>query len=147
MSIEFCIVIISSVNGPESNNAFDDGNKVGDEELGEANDGEMSIDVPEELLIDAVDDPVTSIIDFTYPNLLNDINNPTYFQEKAILAPTNEVVDIINDHLLNKFPEEEMVYLSCDSTDKTKCGSAIDEVVFSPKFINGLKFSGFKFLD
>nr|GEW57388.1 hypothetical protein [Tanacetum cinerariifolium] len=53
--------------------------KVGDRELGEANDGEVSIDVPEELLIDLVDDPVTSIIDFTYPNLLNNINNPSYF--------------------------------------------------------------------
>nr|GEV51191.1 ATP-dependent DNA helicase PIF1-like [Tanacetum cinerariifolium] len=116
--------------------------KVGDEELGEANDEEVSIDVPKELLIDAVDDPVTFIIDFTYPNLLNNINNLSYFQEKAILAPTNEVVDTINDHLLNKFPGEEMVYLSCDSIDKTKRGSAIDEAVFSPKFINGLKFLG-----
>nr|GEW86139.1 ATP-dependent DNA helicase PIF1-like [Tanacetum cinerariifolium] len=70
--------------------------KVGDGELGEANDGEVSIDVPEELLIDAVDDPITSIIDFTQPNRI----------------------------------------------DKTKRGSAIDEAVFSPKFINGLKFSG-----
>nr|GEX51353.1 ATP-dependent DNA helicase PIF1-like [Tanacetum cinerariifolium] len=60
-----------------------------DGELGEANDGHVSIDVPEEILIDAVDDPVTSIINFTYPNLLNNINNPSYFQEKAILAPTN----------------------------------------------------------
>nr|GEU47037.1 hypothetical protein [Tanacetum cinerariifolium] len=34
-----------------------------------------------------------------------------------------------------------MVYLSCDSIDKTERGSAIDEAVFSPKFINGLKFS------
>nr|GEU89446.1 hypothetical protein [Tanacetum cinerariifolium] len=90
--------------------------KVRDGELGEANDGEVSIDVPEELLIDA-------------------------FQEKAILAPTNEVVDTINDHLLNKFSREEMVYLSCDSIDKTERGSAIDEAVFSPEFINGLKFS------
>nr|GEZ43594.1 ATP-dependent DNA helicase PIF4 [Tanacetum cinerariifolium]GFA16090.1 ATP-dependent DNA helicase PIF4 [Tanacetum cinerariifolium] len=57
--------------------------KVEDRELGEANDGEVSIDVPEELLIDAVDDPVTSIIDFTYPNLLNNINNSSYFQEKG----------------------------------------------------------------
>nr|GEU47034.1 ATP-dependent DNA helicase PIF1-like [Tanacetum cinerariifolium] len=116
--------------------------KVRDRELGEANDGEVSIDVPKELLIDAVDDPVTSIIDFTYPNLLNNINNPSYFQEKAILALTNEVVDTINDHLLNKFPGEEMVYLSCDSIDKTERGFSIDEAVFSPKFINGLKFSG-----
>ncbi|GJW10927.1 ATP-dependent DNA helicase PIF1 [Tanacetum coccineum] len=116
--------------------------KVEDGELGEANDGEVSIDVPEELLIDAVDDPVTSIIDFTYPNLLDNINDPSYFQEKAILAPTNEVVDTINDHLLNKFPGEEMVYLSCDSIDKTERGFAIDEAVFSSEFINGLKFSG-----
>nr|GEX38743.1 NADH-ubiquinone oxidoreductase chain 2 [Tanacetum cinerariifolium] len=114
--------------------------KVEDGELGEANDEEVSIDVPEELLIDTVDDPVTSIIDFTYPNLLNNINNPSYFQEKAILAPTNEVVDTINDHLLNKFSGEEMVYLSCDSIDKTERGFAVDEAVFSPEFINGLKF-------
>nr|GFA32382.1 ribonuclease H-like domain-containing protein [Tanacetum cinerariifolium] len=45
-------------------------------------------------------------------------------------------------HLLNKFPREEMVYLSCDSIDKTECGSAIDEAIFSSEFINGLKFSG-----
>nr|GFA50820.1 hypothetical protein [Tanacetum cinerariifolium] len=114
----------------------------GDGQLGEANDGEVSIDVPEELLIDAVDDPVTSIIDFNYPNLLNNINNPSYFQEKAILAPTNEVMDTINDHLLNKFPGEEMVHLSCDSIDKIERGSAIDEAIFSSEFINGLKFSG-----
>nr|GEV00799.1 putative PIF1 DNA helicase/replication protein A1-like protein [Tanacetum cinerariifolium] len=113
-----------------------------DRELGEANDGEVSIDVPEELLIDAVEDSVTSIIDFTYPNLLNNINSSSYFQEKAILAPTNEVVDTINDHLLNKFPGEEMVYLSCDSIDKTERGFAIDEAIFSPEFIYGLKFSG-----
>nr|GFA41994.1 hypothetical protein [Tanacetum cinerariifolium] len=92
----------------------------GDGELGEANDGEVSIDVLEELLIDVVDDPITSIINFTYPNLLNNINIPSYFQEKAILAPTNEVVDTINDHLLNKFPGKEMVYLSCESIDKTE---------------------------
>ncbi|GKD22369.1 ATP-dependent DNA helicase PIF1-like protein [Tanacetum coccineum] len=116
--------------------------KVEDGKLREANNGEVSIDVPEELLIDAVDDHVTSIIDFTYPNLLNDINDPSYFQEKAILAPTNEVVDTINDNLLSKFPREEMVYLSCDNIDKTERGSAIDEVVFSPEFINRLKFSG-----
>nr|GEY20419.1 hypothetical protein [Tanacetum cinerariifolium] len=117
--------------------------KVEDGELGEANNGEVLIDVPEELLIDVVDDPVTSIIDFTYLNLLNNINNPSYFQEKAILAPTNEVVKTINDHLLNKFPGEEMVYLSCDSIDKTERGSAIDKAVFSSEFSNGLKFSGF----
>ncbi|GKC44108.1 ATP-dependent DNA helicase PIF1-like protein [Tanacetum coccineum] len=89
--------------------------KVEEGELGEANDGEVSIDVPEELLIDA---------------------------RRPFLLPTNEVVDTINDYLLNKFPGEEMVYLSCNSIDKTERGAAIDGSVFSPKFINGLKFAG-----
>nr|GEU98613.1 reverse transcriptase domain-containing protein [Tanacetum cinerariifolium] len=38
--------------------------------------------------------------------------------------------------------KDEVSYLSCDSIDKTERGFAIDEAVFSPKFINGLKFSG-----
>ncbi|GJV60973.1 ATP-dependent DNA helicase PIF1-like protein [Tanacetum coccineum] len=116
--------------------------KVGDRVLGEANDGEVEIDIPEEIQINEADDPVASIIDFTYPNILSHINDPTYFQEKAILAPTNEVVDTINEHLLNSFPSEEMVYLSCDSIDKSENGANIDQSVFSPEFINGLKFSG-----
>jgi ATP-dependent DNA helicase PIF1 len=41
--------------------------KVGDGDLGEPNKGEVSIDVPREILIDVADDPVQSIIDFTYP--------------------------------------------------------------------------------
>nr|GEX76365.1 hypothetical protein [Tanacetum cinerariifolium] len=91
--------------------------KVGDGEIGEHYDGEDSIDLPEEILLDAADDP-------------------------AVLAPTNEVVDNMNEHLLEKFPREEMVYLSSDTTDKTKRNAAIDQFIFSSEFINGLKFLG-----
>ncbi|GKC53761.1 ATP-dependent DNA helicase PIF1-like protein [Tanacetum coccineum] len=71
---------------------------------------DVSIDLPEEILLDAADDPVTSIVDSTYLNILDNINDPSYFREKAILAPTNEVVDNMNEHLLEKFTGEEMVY-------------------------------------
>ncbi|PWA97340.1 hypothetical protein CTI12_AA025470 [Artemisia annua] len=77
--------------------------------LGGPNGGEVSIDVPEKILIDDADDPIASIIDFTYANILDNIHDPALFQEKAILAPTNKIVDTINDHLLAKFPGEEMV--------------------------------------
>nr|GEV12439.1 hypothetical protein [Tanacetum cinerariifolium] len=92
--------------------------EVGDYELEEANDREVSIDILTKILIHEVDDPVTYIIDFTYPNILDNISDTGYFQENAILAPTNEVVDNINKKLLEKFQREEMVYLSCDSVDK-----------------------------
>nr|GEV64161.1 hypothetical protein [Tanacetum cinerariifolium] len=77
--------------------------KVEDGELGEEKDGDVDIDVSEEILIDEADDPVFSIIDFTYPNILDNINDPSHFKENAILAPTNEIVDNINEHLLEKF--------------------------------------------
>ncbi|GJW39616.1 ATP-dependent DNA helicase PIF1-like protein [Tanacetum coccineum] len=115
--------------------------KVRDGELGEENDGEREIDVPEEILIDQADDSVASIVDFTYPNILDNIHDPLYFKEKAILAPTYEVVDNINEHLLDKFLGEEMVYLSCNNVDKTERDDVIDKSIFSSEFINGLKFS------
>ncbi|GJT47265.1 ATP-dependent DNA helicase PIF1-like protein [Tanacetum coccineum] len=37
-------------------------------------------------------------------NISDNINDPSYFKENAILAPTNEVVDNINEHLLEKIP-------------------------------------------
>ncbi|PWA77019.1 hypothetical protein CTI12_AA226990 [Artemisia annua] len=72
--------------------------KIRDGELGDANDGEVSIDIPKDILIEESSDPITSIVDFTYPNLFENINDPSYFQEKAILALTNEVEDS-HEHL------------------------------------------------
>ncbi|GJZ14822.1 replication protein A 70 kDa DNA-binding subunit B [Tanacetum coccineum] len=68
---------------------------------------------------------------------LSEANN----EEMLIDVPEELLIDVVDDlsHLLLS---EEMVYLSCDSIDKIKRGGAIDESIFSPEFINGLKFSG-----
>lgn len=42
-------------------------------------------------------DPLAAIVDSTYPSLLENMNDPLFFQHKAILAPKNEVVDVLND--------------------------------------------------
>ncbi|GJV05368.1 ATP-dependent DNA helicase PFH1-like protein [Tanacetum coccineum] len=56
--------------------------KVEDGEIKEHYDGEVSIDLPEEILLDAADDSVTSIVDFTYLNILDNINDSSYFQKR-----------------------------------------------------------------
>ncbi|XP_022031168.1 ATP-dependent DNA helicase pif1-like [Helianthus annuus] len=88
---------------------------LGEGNVGCPNDGEATIEIPPDLLIKDTSDPISSLIDFVYPSILDNYNNHNYFSERVILAPKNEVVDEINDRLLELFPGEEREYLSSDS--------------------------------
>ncbi|KAL4567356.1 hypothetical protein LXL04_022939 [Taraxacum kok-saghyz] len=69
--------------------------------------------------------------------------NPTYFQERAILAPKNEVVHEINDRLLEKFPGVKKEYLSCDSLCHSDyLHDNFDKNLYSPDVLNGVTPSG-----
>ncbi|KAK9676401.1 hypothetical protein RND81_11G074600 [Saponaria officinalis] len=89
--------------------------KVGDDVLGWPNDGEASIEIPDDILIKEATNPVAAIVENTYPLLLEHLWDEKYFQDRAILAPTHEIVEMINDYILNSIPGEEKVYLSVDS--------------------------------
>ncbi|XP_021986250.1 uncharacterized protein LOC110882569 [Helianthus annuus] len=89
--------------------------KLGDGLLGEENDGEIDIEIPDDLLIHDQVNPISSLISFIYPDMNNFLWDVMYFQQRAILAPTNEVVDSINKELLESLPGEEKVYFSSDS--------------------------------
>ncbi|GKC16605.1 ATP-dependent DNA helicase PIF1-like protein [Tanacetum coccineum] len=116
--------------------------KLGDGNLGDANDSKAKIYIPDEMLINDSSDPVGSIIDFTYPNMLDNLDDNIYFTEKAILAPTNEAVNTINDKMLAIIPSEQVTYYSCDSACKSEKGASINEAIFYTEFVNGMKFSG-----
>lgn len=60
----------------------------GQEESNEV--GESQREIPHDLLILDSDNPLHSLVDFTYPNLLENIKDFKFFQERAILAPTLE---------------------------------------------------------
>ena len=51
-----------------------------------------------------------------FPTLAKRFKGDGYFQDRAILAPTNQTKEAINDHLMSKLPKEEVVLLSEDST-------------------------------
>ncbi|XP_076910434.1 uncharacterized protein LOC143568055 [Bidens hawaiensis] len=90
-------------------------NDIGQGNIGGPNDGESVIDIPDDLLILNLVDPMGDLIRFVYPNILDRFNELTYFQDRALLAPLNEVVQEINERMLALFPGEEVEYLSSDS--------------------------------
>nr|GEY14846.1 hypothetical protein [Tanacetum cinerariifolium] len=116
--------------------------KIGNGTVGEHNDGESIVEILDDILIKESTDPVASIISFVYPNVVQKLSDRTYFQDKAILAPTLEVVDVINDRVLSMIPGDETVYLSSDSICESDQATDTNAAVFSPDFLNSLKFSG-----
>ncbi|XP_071719168.1 uncharacterized protein [Rutidosis leptorrhynchoides] len=115
---------------------------VGNGTYGGPNDGEADIEIPDELLIKVSSDPIMSIIESTYPNVIANLYKPEYFQERAILAPTHEQVDQINDRLLQMVPGNEMIYLSSDSVDESEKSIDTEQGMGSTEFLNSLRFSG-----
>ncbi|XP_061367870.1 uncharacterized protein LOC133310893 [Gastrolobium bilobum] len=61
--------------------------KVGDGVLGDDVDGESIITIPDELLIKKSLNPLSDLMDFVYPDILDHILELTFFKERAILTP------------------------------------------------------------
>ncbi|XP_056849793.1 uncharacterized protein LOC108841698 [Raphanus sativus] len=117
--------------------------KVGDGTLGEHNDGIAEIEIPPEFLITDSDEPIEAISKAVYgdPSSLKANKEAKFFQERAILCPTNEDVNMINDYMLDKLDGEEKIYLSADSIDPTDTKAVNDEALDSD-FLNKIKVSG-----
>ncbi|XP_076901113.1 uncharacterized protein LOC143555455 [Bidens hawaiensis] len=79
------------------------------------NDGDVTFDIPDDRLIKDTSNPISQLLNFVYPSILRDYVNSDFFSVGALLAPTNEVVEEVNDRLLPLFPREEKEYLSSDS--------------------------------
>ena len=64
---------------------------VGEGKIAEPNDGEAEIDIPEEFLIMDSDDPIEAISKAVYRDnaSLQENKEPKFFEERAILCPTN----------------------------------------------------------
>ncbi|XP_057779854.1 uncharacterized protein LOC130998456 [Salvia miltiorrhiza] len=97
----------------------------------------------DDILIQNAANPIESIVRSTYTNVLNTESNPEKFKDKAILAPTNEMVDTINDYVMSLMPDEEKIYLSSDNICKADGEVDVDDEVFSVEYLNTIKCSGF----
>ncbi|XP_057249273.1 uncharacterized protein LOC104905551 [Beta vulgaris subsp. vulgaris] len=109
--------------------------------VGGPNDGEADIEIPREMFVDGGHDPIATIVESTYPDIADHIWEPSYFQERAILAPTNEIAETVNDHVLSQLPGEERTYLSSDAISVEEGNFGIHEM-YSTEFLNTIKCGG-----
>ncbi|XP_024009495.1 uncharacterized protein LOC112084578 [Eutrema salsugineum] len=75
--------------------------RVGDGKVNLPNTGEIMIDMPEELLITECNEPIKAIVESVYGLGFEEQNDPNFFQERAILCPTNDDVCAINDYMMS----------------------------------------------
>ncbi|XP_016192395.1 uncharacterized protein LOC107633269 [Arachis ipaensis] len=115
---------------------------VGNENIGSVVGDESEIEIPDDLLITTTDDPLSHLVDFAYPNLLQNMLNYRYFQSRAILAPTLESVEKVNNFVLTIFPGKEKEYLSSDTTCQADENEDVQQEWFTPEFLNDIKCLG-----
>ncbi|XP_028764313.1 uncharacterized protein LOC114722452 [Neltuma alba] len=115
---------------------------VGDGTIGLPHEGTTDIEIPADFLITDSLDPINSIVSSTYLALQQNITHPNYLTERAILAPTTDVVDQINDYMLSLLPGDPVQYLSSDSISSTDQDSSSFEDLYSPEFLNTINCSG-----
>ncbi|GJX10307.1 uncharacterized protein Tco_0200166, partial [Tanacetum coccineum] len=106
------------------------------------NNGHAPVEFPEEMLILDSDDHIESLITETYDNWQHKLWDPTYFQDRAILAPTNEQVDKVNERMLAKLPGREKVCYSSDSVSDVDIDFNFNESLYTTEFLNTIKMSG-----
>jgi ATP-dependent DNA helicase PIF1 len=130
----------------QENNALIDFGKwildIGDGKLGESVDGEAIVEIPEDLRVKSSGNPIGDIVDATYPDLIRNMGDYNFFQNRAILAPTLHFVEKVNDYVMSLLPSEEREYLSCDSICKCDEDIGVDRRWITTEFLNDIKCSG-----
>ncbi|CAH9128946.1 unnamed protein product, partial [Cuscuta epithymum] len=115
---------------------------IGDGTIGGPNDGFVEIEIPDEFLLKDFDDPIAKMVDCIYPSFDSVHEDPNYLKNRAILAPTLQVVDSINDYMLSLNGSEMKTYLSSDSPCKSDSNPDFLANIHTPEFLNGIKASG-----
>lgn len=75
---------------------------LGNGKINEPNTGETMIEIPKNLLIKECKNPTEAIVSEVYGKTFEDSKDPVFFQERAILCPTNADVEVINEYMLDR---------------------------------------------
>ncbi|XP_047954108.1 uncharacterized protein LOC125200514 [Salvia hispanica] len=110
---------------------------VGDGVLGGPNDGEVTIGLPSDIVLSDSGDPLKTIV-----SNMNHDELSGCLCHRAILAPTLEIVDEVNQFMMSLDQSEGRLYLSSDSIANSDSTSGSSAALRSVEFLNNLKCSG-----
>ncbi|XP_019150494.1 PREDICTED: ATP-dependent DNA helicase PIF7-like [Ipomoea nil] len=115
---------------------------IGDGTIGDSMDGESEINIPEQFLFTCGEDPISTIVYSTFPMFHSGHRDHEYLKDRAILAPTLDVVDTVNEYMTDYNNAEGRTYLSCDSVCKSDSNVDMLADLHTSEFLNGLRCSG-----
>ncbi|XP_042051270.1 uncharacterized protein LOC121796497 [Salvia splendens] len=115
---------------------------IGDGVVGGLNNGEVAIDRPSDIVLSNAGDPLKTIVENIYPSYMDPEELSNCLHDRAILAPTLDVVDEVNQFMILMDKSQGRVYLSSDSISNSDSTSNCSAEIHYVEFLNNLKCSG-----
>ncbi|XP_019190593.1 PREDICTED: uncharacterized protein LOC109185050 [Ipomoea nil] len=115
---------------------------IGDGKLGGRNDGFAEVEIPKHMLLSSGGDDIKTIVHSTFPMFANGNTDPEHLIGRAILAPTLDVVNAVNDYMTELHNAERRSYYSSDAVCKADGDNGIFGDVHTPEFLNSIRISG-----
>ncbi|XP_021835605.2 uncharacterized protein [Spinacia oleracea] len=98
---------------------------------------ENMIKLPTSLCVtDGNHNSIDILVHEIFPSLTEHVGDVTYMVERAIITPTNNEANMLNEKILNEFVGEEKIYYSFDSVSEDR------QNLYQPEFLNSLSFGG-----
>ncbi|XP_072054157.1 uncharacterized protein [Arachis hypogaea] len=105
-------------------------------------DGIGRIKIPDDILIKDWINPVEAVVTSTFKNYIEDPDDEKNLQDRAVLAPTLQTVDEINEYMMKINQRQHVSYFSADMACKSETQTDVAAAVHTSEFLNGLKSSG-----
>ncbi|XP_016185117.1 uncharacterized protein LOC107626730 [Arachis ipaensis] len=95
-----------------------------------------------DIVIPYSDQAFDELVHFSYPNIFDNMSTKDFFKARTILAPTLDIVEEVNNHLMAIIPGGKKLYLGSDSIcmDEGNMESQLD--LYGPELLNSINCSG-----
>jgi len=101
------------------------------------------IKIPADILPLPEKDHLSCVVQSAYLDLNNMYTNTEYLKQRAILSPTNEAIDALNNYIVSIIPGHTKEYLSCDSVAKGPNTHESYDLMYPVEFLNSISGNNF----